>query len=55
MPTNDNGDHRHDSKIVMSERHALGQRFVTTACSECGQVHAERKARPGETVTAAAG
>lgn len=44
------GRHLHDSKVYVSERMALGQRMVTLACSECGEVHAERRSRPGDPV-----
>ena len=49
MPTSVNdGRHLHDSKVLVSERSALGVRRVVLACSECGQVHEERTSRKGD-------
>lgn len=48
MPTSVNGGHIHDSETVVSERFAGGQRMVVTACSDCGHLHPERRARSGE-------
>jgi hypothetical protein len=50
MPTSVNGGHLHDSKVFVSERFAVGVRKVVTACSECGEVHAERTARATDPV-----
>jgi uncharacterized Zn finger protein len=51
MPTSvRDGRHLHDSKVLVAERNALGTRKVVLACSECGHVHDERTARPGDPV-----